>query len=62
MNTTQLKDYAPRARRDFIAAVEAQAAMLGITAKGVGSPWPTSAPSVTRARPMRPEIGAVTVA
>ena len=35
MNTTQLKDYAPRARRDFIAAVEAQAAMLGITAKGV---------------------------
>jgi type II restriction/modification system DNA methylase subunit YeeA len=35
MNTTQLKDYAPRARRDFIAAVEAQAARLGITAKGV---------------------------
>ena len=31
-----------------------------ITANGVGSPWPTNAPSVTSARPMRPEIGAVT--
>jgi len=31
-----------------------------ITASWVASPWPTSAPSVTSARPMRPEIGAVT--
>ncbi|SVJ66126.1 Uncharacterised protein [Klebsiella pneumoniae] len=28
----------------------------------VASPCPTSAPSVTSARPMRPEIGAVTEA
>ena len=32
------------------------------TASGVASPWPTSAPSVTSERPMRPEIGAVTLA
>ena len=31
-----------------------------ITASGVASPCPTSAPSVTSARPMRPEIGDVT--
>ena len=30
------------------------------TASSVTSPWPTSAPSVTSARPMRPEIGEVT--
>ncbi len=35
MNTTQLKNYAPAARRAFIAAVSAQAARLGITAKGI---------------------------
>ncbi len=35
MNTTQLKTYAPAARRAFMAAVRAQAARLGITAKGV---------------------------
>jgi type II restriction/modification system DNA methylase subunit YeeA len=34
MNTAQLKSYAPAARREFIAAVTAQAARLGITAKG----------------------------
>ena len=34
MNTAQLKAYAPAARRAFIAAVSAQAARLGITAKG----------------------------
>ncbi len=34
MNTTQLKTYAPAARRAFMAAVRAQAARLGITAKG----------------------------
>jgi len=34
MNTTQLKTYAPAARRAFIAAVSAQAARLGITARG----------------------------
>ena len=33
-----------------------------ISASGVASPCPTSAPSVTSARPIRPEIGAVTVA
>jgi hypothetical protein len=33
-----------------------------ISASGVASPWPTSAPSVTSERPMRPEIGAVTLA
>ena len=31
-------------------------------ASGVASPCPTSAPSVTRARPMRPAIGARTAA
>jgi type II restriction/modification system DNA methylase subunit YeeA len=35
MNTAQLKTYAPEARRAFIAAVSAQAAKLGITAKAV---------------------------
>ena len=35
MNTSQLRDYAPEARRAFIAAVCAQAGRLGITAKGV---------------------------
>ena len=34
MNTSQLKTYAPEARRAFIAAVSAQAAHLGITAQG----------------------------
>ena len=34
MNTSQLKDYAPEARKAFIAAVRTQAARLGITAKG----------------------------
>lgn len=34
MNIAQLKDYAPAARRAFIAAVSAQAARLGISAKG----------------------------
>lgn len=34
MNTAQLSRYAPGARRAFIAAVGAQAARLGITAKG----------------------------
>ncbi len=34
MNTTQLKNYAPEARKAFIVAVSAQAARLGITAKG----------------------------
>ena len=34
MNTSQIKDYAPEARKAFIAAVSAQAARLGITAKG----------------------------
>ena len=35
MNTTQLKTYAPEARKSFIVAVSAQAARLGITAKGI---------------------------
>jgi len=30
-----------------------------ITANWVASPWPTKAPSVTSARPMRPLMGAV---
>eukprot|EP01034_Spumella_vulgaris_P006239 gene6239-7949_t len=46
------------ARLDVIYGV-AGALMI---ASGVASFWPTSAPSVTSARPMRPEIGAVTVA
>ena len=33
MNTAQLKSYAPEARKAFIAAVSAQAARIGITAK-----------------------------
>ena len=33
MNTTPLKNYAPQARKDFIAAVTTQAARLGITPK-----------------------------
>jgi hypothetical protein len=35
MNTSQLKDYAPKARTEFIKAVSVQAARFGITAKGV---------------------------
>ncbi|MFC1573193.1 BREX-1 system adenine-specific DNA-methyltransferase PglX, partial [Candidatus Eisenbacteria bacterium] len=35
MNTTQLKTYAPEARKAFIAAVSAQAARLGTTVKGL---------------------------
>ena len=35
MNSTQLKSYAPHARKDFIAAVTAQAARLGITATDI---------------------------
>lgn len=34
MNTAKLKSYAPQARRDFIAAVEARANLLGLSAKG----------------------------
>ncbi|MCA9633384.1 MAG: BREX-1 system adenine-specific DNA-methyltransferase PglX [Myxococcales bacterium] len=33
MNTTQLKNYAPAARKAFIAAVKAQAAKVGVTAR-----------------------------
>jgi hypothetical protein len=35
MNTSQLKTYAPEARKAFINAVSAQAARLGITSKGI---------------------------
>ena len=35
MNKNALKTYAPKARRDFIAAVTARAAKLGVTAKGL---------------------------
>ena len=35
MNTSQLKDYAPKARTEFIKAVSAQAARFGITAEAV---------------------------
>jgi hypothetical protein len=31
MNTTQLKEYAPKARRDFIKAVMDRAAYVGLT-------------------------------
>ena len=31
MNTTQLKNYAPRARKEFIEAIKARAAKFGIT-------------------------------
>jgi len=37
MDTSPLKRYAPKARRDFIAAVTRRAAKFGITAKGVSS-------------------------
>ncbi len=33
MNTSKLKTYAPKARRDFIAAVTHQAPRFGLTAK-----------------------------
>ena len=32
MNKSNLKSYAPQARKDFIAAITARAALLGITA------------------------------
>jgi hypothetical protein len=35
MNTSKLKTYAPKARRDFIAAVTRRAVKFGLTAKGV---------------------------
>ena len=35
MNTSQLSKYTPEARKAFIAAVSAQAAKLGITAKAI---------------------------
>lgn len=35
MNTNKLKTYAPKARRDFIAAVTRRAAKFGLTAKGM---------------------------
>jgi len=35
MDRSKLKTYAPQARRDFIAAVKARAALFGITEKGV---------------------------
>ena len=35
MNTANLKRYAPKARLDFIAAMQKQAANLGITAKHI---------------------------
>jgi hypothetical protein len=64
MDTSKLKTYAPKARRDFISAVTRRAAKLGITAKGVspnreegqlvfieGSPTRSrSAPSATSSR------------
>ncbi|MEJ2613217.1 MAG: hypothetical protein P8179_24995 [Candidatus Thiodiazotropha sp.] len=34
MDTSKLKSYAPKARRDFIAAVTRRAAKFGLTAKG----------------------------
>jgi hypothetical protein len=35
MQTSHLKNHAPKARRDFIAAVTRRAAKFGITAKGI---------------------------
>ena len=35
MNKSNLKSYAPQARKDFIAAITARAALLGITADRV---------------------------
>ncbi len=34
MNRTKLKNYAPKARREFISAVTARAALLGVTGNG----------------------------
>ncbi len=34
MNKAKLKTYAPQARKDFIAAVEARANVLGLSEKG----------------------------
>ena len=35
MQTNKLKTYAPKARRDFIAAVTRRAASFGLSAKGI---------------------------
>ena len=35
MNTANIKKYAPKARKDFIAAMTRQAAKVGVTAKGI---------------------------
>ncbi len=47
MQTTKLKTYAPKARRDFIAAVTRRAAQYGLTATGIEEeePWPSAAES-----------------
>ena len=41
MDRTKLKAYAPAARRDFIQAMKARAALFGITEKGI-------APAITQ--------------
>ena len=57
-NAVQAKALADR----YKPLVEANAVSKQEYASAVVSPWPTRAPSVTSARPMRPEMGAVTAA
>ena len=48
MQTTKLKTYAPKARRDFIAAVTRRAAQYGLTDTGIEEeePWPSWVKSI----------------
>ena len=71
MNTANLKAYAPKARRDFIAAVSKQAEKYGVTAKIThpvevtgdvcvvnGNPYPAAmAPHITRLSEMVSRLG-----
>ena len=47
MNTGRIDNYAPKARRDFIAAVALRAAKFGLAAKGASPVYTTSRRLVT---------------
>jgi type II restriction/modification system DNA methylase subunit YeeA len=56
MNTANLKTYAPKARRDFIAAVSKQAEKYGVTAKAIHPVQTTGDVCVVNGRPFSSKL------
>ena len=58
MQTTKLKTYAPKARRDFIAAVTRRAASFGLSAKGISTVREEGEVVVIEGQPYPKRVGA----